>query len=90
MGFVNSFGETISFECTELIQDLERDILEFGGDMVVVVWCREYNGVTLYVNYDFQDEEDPITEDELQEGEYFKTMTMTTLLEILKIQNEVF
>ena len=53
MAFINSNGERISYDCSDLIEELRDDIEEFGGDTVVNVWCREDQGVTLYTNYDF-------------------------------------
>lgn len=62
MAFINEQGLGISYECSELIKELKEDIVEFGGDTVVAVWCKDNSGVTLYVNYDFIDEDQPITE----------------------------
>lgn len=90
MGFVNKYGENITFECSELIEELKQDIFEFGGDKIVAVWCRETHGVTLYVNYDFIEPEEPIQESELQENEHIQTMTMTALLVLLEEQNRLF
>ena len=53
MAFTNKRGENISFECSELIDELKSDIEEFGGDKIVAAWCKDTHGVTLYVNYDF-------------------------------------
>lgn len=64
------------------------DIQEFGGDTIVAVWCMERDGVTLYINYDFIVEEDPIDE-KLEEGTYLKQMTMSALLIVLEKQNEI-
>lgn len=89
MAFINADGKNISFECSELIEELKEDILEFGGDKIVVVWCKEYEGVVLYTNYDFIEEEKPIRESELQSGEFLKQMTMSTLLIVLEKQNTV-
>lgn len=41
------------------------------------------------VNYDFIDDEKPITETELNADEFLKQMTMTSLLILLKKQNEI-
>lgn len=30
MAFINKNGESVSFECSELIGELKRDIAEFG------------------------------------------------------------
>lgn len=89
MAIVNKDGMKISFECSDLILELKEDILEFGEDAPVCVWCKDEYGVTLYTNYDFIEEENPITSDELDVGEYFKEMTMGELLNALKRQNEI-
>lgn len=53
MAFVNAFGVSVSHDCAGLIEDLKEDILLFGEDKVVAVWCRKYGGVTQYIDYDF-------------------------------------
>lgn len=60
MAFINKNGQSISFECSELIEELKDDISEFGGDRIVAVWCREYQGVTIYTNYDFITDDKPL------------------------------
>lgn len=89
MAFINEQGIKISFECSELIEELKEDISEFGGDKIVAVWCKDNSGVTIYTNYDFIEEEQPITESELQNDEYIKKMTMSALLVLLEKQNEI-
>ncbi len=89
MAFINEQGLGISYECSELIEELKEDIVEFGGDTVVAVWCKDNSGVTLYTNYDFIDEEQPITEKEVDDDEYIQKMTMSALLILLEKQNEI-
>lgn len=89
MAFINEQGLGISYECSELIKELKEDIVEFGGDTVVAVWCKDNSGVTLYTNYDFIDEEQPITEKEVDDDEYIQKMTMSALLILLEKQNEI-
>jgi hypothetical protein len=88
MAFINKNGESVSFECSELIGELKRDIAEFGGDTIVCVWCQKYKGVELYTNYDFINDI-PIKERELEDGEYLRTMSMTALLILLEKENEL-
>ena len=45
MAFVNPQGIKISYECSELIEELKQDIEEFGGDTIVAVWCKENDGL---------------------------------------------
>lgn len=89
MAFINEYGKNISYESADLIEELKEDIEEFGGHTVVAVWCKEEQGVELYVNYDFIEPESPITAAELKEGEYLKKMSMTALLMLLEKQNEI-
>ena len=75
----------ISYECSELIAELEQDILEFGGDTKLVVWVKTLsNGFKLYTNYDFEGEES-----ELEACGHFEKMKAKTLLNLLKRQNKV-
>ena len=88
MGLRNSEGKIISYECSGLIAELKEDIAEFGGDKVVAVWCKEYEGVIIYTNYDFIEDEMLLSKSEIKGGEFIKKMTMSALLVILKKQNE--
>lgn len=90
MAFVNSDGRRISFECSALIDELKQDIAIMGKDKIVAVWCKTYMNVTLYTNYDFINDEDPISKNELKDGEYILEMTMGALLPLLEKQNAVF
>lgn len=81
--------DTHRFNNANLIKELKEDITEFGGDTVVAVWCKDNSGVTLYVNYDFINEEQPITEKEVDKDEYIQKMTMSALLILLEKQNEI-
>lgn len=89
MGFINEDGMSISLESSDLIIELEQDIKHFGGDTIVDVWCKDVEGVTLYTNYDFLNEEQPIEKEELKPGEYLKKLSMADLLILLEEQNKV-
>lgn len=88
MAFKNSYGVNVSFECSDLIKELKRDILEFGEDDTVSVWCKQSCGVEIYTNYDFIKPEN-VKEHELAAGEYIKSMTMGELLALMEQQNEM-
>ena len=88
MAFVNAHGVKVSHECTDLIEELEADIAEFGEDDTVAVWCKQSCGVEIYTNYDFIKPEN-VKEHELTDGEYIKSMTMGELLALLEQQNAV-
>ncbi len=89
MAFVNAEGKSIGYECSELIEELKEDIAKFGGDTLVTAWCKECEGVIIYTNYDFIEEDIPINESELKDKEFIKQMTMSALLVILEKQNEI-
>lgn len=41
MAFTNLQGASVSYECSDLIEELKADILEFGESEKVSVWCRK-------------------------------------------------
>lgn len=90
MALINQNDTHIIYESLELIADLEQDILEFGNDYIVAVWYKEIDGVTIYTNYDFINEDSPIDQAELQEGEKIKLVTMGALLVALEQQSSMF
>lgn len=90
MALINQNDTHISYESSELIADLKQDILEFGNDYIVAVWYKEIDGVTVYTNYDFINEDSPIDQSELQDGEKIKPMIMGALLVALEQQNSMF
>ncbi len=89
MAFINANGESISYECSDLIDELKQDIEEFGGQEIVAVWCKDYYGVTIYTNYDFIEPDKPLEDSELENGEFIIKMTMSALLVVLEKQNEI-
>lgn len=90
MALINQNDTHIIYESLELIADLEQDILEFGNDYIVAVWYKEIDGVTIYTNYDFINEDSPIDQSELQDGEKIKPVTMGALLVALEQQSSMF
>lgn len=89
MSFINENKENISYECSELIEELKQDIAEFGSSKIVAVWRKEIQGITVYTNYDYITENQAIDESELESGEYLKEMTMGALLTALEAQNTI-
>lgn len=87
---LGSKGYPISYECSELIKELKRDIEEFGKDELLAVWLREYreHGIEIAVNYDFVVDEAMIESSELLEGERIVVMSAECLLDILLKQND--
>lgn len=88
MAFRNSQGKAISFECSELIEELNEDIAEFGGDMLVEVVTEEREGVTIYKDYNFVDGDENTTF-KLSEGEKMQKMTASALLLLYEKENSI-
>ena len=93
MAFVNEYGEKISFDCGDLIDELAADIKEFGGNKMVNVVTEQVKGVTLYKDYALYEPGD--NRNSLKEpmglidSEDIKVMTMTALMELYRIENEI-
>lgn len=88
MAFLNGNNRRISYDCNDLIEELREDIAEFGGDLMVEVVTEEREGVLLYKEYNFIDN-DTETAFKLQLGENVQRMTATALLELYKLENSI-
>lgn len=88
MAFINNSGQSIRFDCSELIEELKADITEFGGDMIVEVVTEEREGVTIYKDYNFIDD-DENTAFKLSEMEKLKRMTASALMLIYEQENSI-
>lgn len=89
MAFVNNMGMKISYDCTELIEELKEDIAEFGGDKILEVVTEEREGVTIYKDYNFI-MDDPDAEFKLNPGEKMQRMTASALLMLYEKENSIF
>lgn len=89
MAILDNDGLKISYASDELIDELERDIKEFGTEHLVMVWVKNINGAKIITNYDFITDEMPFCEKELLEDERLEKLTMGNLLMYLKKQNEI-
>ena len=78
----------ISYECSELIEELEEDIIKFGENEEVIVWCKNIEGTTIYTNYDF-DTDMKIHSSEVEKDEYLIKIPMKDLLTKLREQNKI-
>lgn len=88
MAFMNKYGQKISYDCQELIEELKQDITEFGSDMLVDVVTEEREGVTLYKDYNFIDD-DVETDFILNENEKLQRMTASALLVLYEKENKI-
>lgn len=88
MAFTNASGKLISFECSDLIEELKEDITEFGGDKLLEVVTEEREGVTLYKDYNFIGDDDS-TSFELSENEKLQKVTASALLLLYEQENSI-
>lgn len=88
MAFMNKAGIKISYDCRELIDELKQDIAEFGSHLILDVVVQDVEGVTIYKDYNFI-ENDPATEFTLEPGERIAKMTAATLLMMYEKENEL-
>lgn len=88
MVFMNKAGIKISYDCQSLIDELKQDIEEFGSHLILDVVVQDVEGVTIYKDYNFI-ENDPATEFTLEPGERIVKMTAATLLMMYEKENEL-
>lgn len=88
MAFMNKVGIKISYDCQSLINELKQDIEEFGSHLILDVVVQDVEGVTIYKDYNFI-ENDPATEFTLEPGERVVKMTAATLLMMYEKENEL-
>lgn len=88
MAFMNKAGIKISYDCQSLIDELKQDIEEFGSHLILDVVAQDVEGVTIYKDYNFI-ENDPATEFTLEPGERVVKMTAATLLMMYEKENEL-
>lgn len=82
MAFMNRNGEKISYDCSELIKELELDIYEFGRDELVDVVTENDYGAIIYKDYNLVDDTDPTSAFELEPKETIKRITAGELMKL--------
>ena len=78
----------ISYECSDLIEELQEDILEFR-DIDMYAFFDKIQGYTFLTNYDFIVDEKPLQADELKDDTVVKIMKASEILKILEEQNRI-
>lgn len=78
----------VSYECSELIEELEKDIEEFGN-INMYAFFEKVKGHMFLTNYDFIEEEMPLNVKELKDGTIIKIMKAKEILDILEKQNSI-
>ncbi len=91
MALIGKNGASISFESSELIEELMKDIAEFGETHMLAVWLRKIqeHEVEVVTNYDHMVEASPIEASEIGEDERIVFMTASALMIKLKEQDNI-
>ena len=79
----------ISYDCEDLIEELKENIAEFG-DIDMYAFFDKIEGFTVLTNYDFIEEEKPLSPKEFEEDTVVQIMKASEILKILEEQNEPF
>ncbi len=88
MAFINALGQLVSFDCSDLIEELREDIAEFGGDLIVEVVTEKRRGVTIYKEYNFLSKESK-PDFKLSADERLQRMTASALLILYEQENSI-
>lgn len=79
----------ISYECSDLIEELKKDIEEFGDIEMYAFW-NKVEDFTFITNYDFIIEEEPLSIKEFESKDTIvQIMKASKILEILEEQNQI-
>ena len=89
MSLISPDGVIIQFDAEDLIIRLKEDIKQYGFGKRVRAWCLNTEGVVIYINYNYLDEEPVLRDIEKEHGVYFKTMAMGELLPLLEKENSI-
>lgn len=74
-------GINVSFDSTDLIYELEQDVLEFGNIKMIAIY-ELYDGAKIYTDYNFIEEKE-------NERETYDIVEAEYLLKYFKKQNEL-
>lgn len=79
----------LSVASEEIIEELHRDIEEFGEDEPCAVFYGTVGSSLIFTNYDFIVEESPISKDELTSKERMIVTTLGNALELFEYQDRI-
>ena len=83
MAIIGRNGELISYDCEDLIESLELDILEYGKDCKIYAISEVMHGVEIYTGYEYTDRI------QLKQGQKYTLMSAGQLMDILQKQNSI-
>ena len=84
MSVITSSGQVIQYDAEDLIIRLKEDIKKYGFGKRVRVWCWDTDGIVLYLNYNYIEEEPMLRDIDIEHGVYFKKMAMGELLPLFE------
>ena len=83
MAIIGTKGEYVSYECEDLIESLDIDIIEYGKDCKIYAISEVMHGVEIYTGYEYTD----IIQ--LKQGQKYTLMSASQLMDILQKQNSI-
>ncbi len=79
----------LSYDSEDLIDELQKDIAEFGEDWPCILVYKEIYGYIVFTNYDFITDEKPFEpKKELQKDEKYIESTLKYALDVFTVQNK--
>ena len=84
--FVRKMEWYQSMTLSNFINDLEGDISYFGTDLIVEVIAEDIDGMTIYKDYQFTDDDEPELRLKLEPWERLEQMPAVKLLELYRQQ----
>lgn len=79
----------LSYECEELIEELEEDIAVFGEEQLLYAMFEIIDNSLFLTNYDFITKEEPLTEEEKSEYKMIVELKAKDILKLLEMQNKI-
>ena len=86
----NDFETKISYESNDLINELKKDIEEFGEEHPCILVYKVVDDYIFFTNYDFITDELPFDPNkELKKDEHYLETTFKYALEVFEAQNKI-
>ena len=83
MAITGTKGEYVSYECEDLIESLDLDIIEYGKAYQIYAISEVMHGVEIYTGYEYTDRI------QLKRGQKYTLMSAGQLMDILQKQNSI-
>lgn len=86
MAIENKFGKKISYDSTDMIEEIKSDIAEFGNNLEVYGIFKNIDSVEICTDYTYADD---IISGMIEDGETAKLMKAADLLKTLEEQDKI-